>query len=220
MRANINLVHGDCMEAMKGMKDNQFDLAIVDPPYGIGKFSRISNSGSYKKNYEGNVVTYEYGSDAKWNSKPPSKEYFSELKRISKKSIIWGANYYNCFNPLGGAVVWYKSAGLVSQQSQCEIASISWKKQVDYIALKKLNGFLSPIKYIHPCEKPIALYKWLLENYAKPGDKIIDTHFGSGSIAIACWDLKYDLEAYEIDADYYKAAKKRFDSHIKQGLLF
>ncbi len=205
---------------MQKMNDNEFNLAIVDPPYGIGQFSRISNSGSYKKPYSGNKIKYEYASDSKWNNEIPSVEYFNELLRASKRQIIWGANYYNCFNKKGGAVVWYKSPGLITQQSQCEIASLSWKKQIDYIHLKKLNGFVAPYIYIHPCEKPIKLYKWLLKNYAKEGDTILDTHVGSGSHRIACWEMGFPFEGYEIDKDYWEAQEKRFNIVKNQQTLF
>jgi site-specific DNA-methyltransferase (adenine-specific) len=213
---DITLLNIDCMEYMATVPDKFFELAIVDPPYGVGTFSRVSNSGSYKKPYEGNNVSYEFASDSKWNNNIPSELYFTELKRVSKRQIIWGANYYNCFSNLGGAVIWYKSPGLVSQQSQCEIASLSWKKQVDYIDMRKPNGFLAEIEYIHPCEKPINLYKWLLKNYAKEGDKIFDSHLGSGSIAIACHDYKFSLVGTELDKDYYDAACKRFKQHTTQ----
>ncbi len=210
----------DCMIGMKEYPNNYFDLAVVDPPYGVGQFSRITNSGSYNKPYSYNKINYEYASDSKWNDDIPPKEYFTELKRVSKKQIIWGANYYNCFSNLGGAIIWYKSPGLISQQSQCEIASISWKKQVDYIHLKKLNGFLAPIEYIHPCEKPVTLYEWIFKNYAKEGQKILDTHLGSGSSRIAAYNYKMDFTGYEIDKDYFDAAEKRFQNHIAQLKLF
>jgi len=211
----------DCMEGMKEFPDNYFDLAVVDPPYGIGTFSRVTNSGLYKKSYEGNVINHEYLSESKWNNSIPNKEYFIELKRVSNRQIIWGANYYNCFTDLGGALIWYKNPGLVSQQSQAEIASISWKKQVDYIYIRKLNGFLvKDIQYIHPCEKPVRLYEWIFKNYANEGQKILDTHLGSGSSRIAAYNYKMDFTGYEIDKDYFEAAEKRFKNHISQLRIF
>ena len=217
----IELLNIDCMEYMGTIPDKFFDLAIVDPPYGIGGFSRVSNSGSYKKPYKGNRVSYQYGSDNKWNNSIPNKDYFIELKRISNRQIIWGSNYYNSFSDLGGCLVWYKNPGLVSQLSQAELASLSWKKQIDFVYIKKLNGFINTnIEYIHPCEKPIALYKWLLKHYAKEGNKIFDSHLGSGSIAIACHDMGFSLVGTEIDFDYYTAAVKRFENHKKQLSIF
>jgi site-specific DNA-methyltransferase (adenine-specific) len=204
---------------MKDIPDNYYDLAIVDPPYGIGnKFCPEGDSGDYKKGTK-NIKT-NYNKDFKWNKSIPKQYYFDELKRISKRQIIWGANYYNCFNKNGGALVWYKNQGLKTQLSQCEIASLSWKKQVDYFELKKLNGFLRPIEYIHPCEKPIKLYEYQLINYAKPGWKIFDSHFGSLSIGIACHNLGFDLDACEIDKDYFEDGKKRLEWHKKQLRIF
>ena len=113
-------------------------------------------------------------------------------------------------------MIWYKKPGLISQQSQCEIASLSWKKQVDYIYLRKPNGFLAPIEYIHPCEKPIPLYKRLLHDYAKEGDLILDTHVGSASSLIACEDMGFKYVGYELDKDYYNDAMKRLNNHIAQ----
>ena len=207
---------GDCMGAMAQMRDNEFDLAIVDPPYGIGNFSMetgggISNPHTQKKvNYKSNID---------WNNDIPTQKYFTELLRVSDKQVIWGANYYNCFSGLGGALVWYKNTGH-KNLSQCEIASLSFQKKVDYLEHKKPNGFIKHIEYIHPCEKPIYLYKWLLKNYAKEGDSILDTHLGSGSSRIAAHDMGFDFTGYEIDKDYFDASVKRFDNHIRQGNLF
>ncbi len=210
MRANINLVHGDCLVAMRGMKDNQFDLAIVDPPYGIGASKMTMGKGS------GNDIGRFKKSN--WDSNRPLLSYFSELKRISKNQIIWGGNYFlDCLGSTKCLLLWDK-LDYNSSFASHEIAWCSFDRVVK--CFKRARTLKDNIKRIHPTQKPVALYKWLLTNYAKPGDKILDTHLGSGSISIACWDLKFDLEAYEIDADYYKVAKKRFDTHIKQGLLF
>ncbi len=216
MRANINLIHCDCMEAMKGMEDNQFDLAICDPPYGI----KVGIDGKVGIDKAAPCKQYK---PVKWDSAIPGIDYFGELKRISNNQIIWGVNHYTKqHNFASGRVVWDKENS--GNFSDCELAYQSYNKSVNLVKVR-WNGMLQynikrKEKRIHPTQKPIPLYKWLLEKYAKPGDKILDTHLGSGSIAIACWDLKFDLEAHEIDADYYKAAKKRFDTHIKQGLLF
>ena len=205
----IKLYNKDCMEALKEFKDNQFDLAIVDPPYGIGNFIPQNKiKGKFNK--------------VKWNDKTPKKEYFKELKRVSKEQIIWGANYYNCFNNKGGAIVWFKDVRHPNM-SKCEIASYSRLKKVDFYRYDWSNTD----KYnelrgadIHPCEKPVSLYEWLLMNYAKEGDKILDTHLGSASIAIACHNLGFDLEGYEIDKEYFEAAKKRLKQHKSQMQLF
>ncbi len=216
MRANINLVHCDCLEAMKGMADNQFDLAIVDPPYGIGEDGKSNHSRDRKAR----ATRFKHKD---WDSKKPEKIYFEEIVRVSKNQVIWGANHFGHMQPSSCWIVWDKDNGN-SDFADCELAWTGFGSTTRKIKYR-WNGMLqenmkNKEKRIHPTQKPVALYKWLLTNYAKPGNKILDTHLGSGSIAIACWDLKFDLEAYEIDADYYNAAKKRFDTHIKQGLLF
>tara|TARA_R100001460_G_scaffold84055_1_gene125040 strand:+ start:62 stop:643 length:582 start_codon:yes stop_codon:yes gene_type:complete len=193
------------MEAMKEMSDNQFDLAIVDPPYGIGNW--VQQTGNKR------------GKKVDWNDSKPNKQYFKELERVSKEQIIWGANYYNCFNNKGGAIIWDKGVKRETNFSVCEIASYSRLKRVDYIEIKWQN-INRDEKTIHPCQKPVKLYEWLLMNYAKQGDKILDTHLGSGSIAIACHNLGYDLTGYELDKDYYESAIKRIEQHKAQQRLF
>ncbi|MBW1707989.1 MAG: site-specific DNA-methyltransferase [Deltaproteobacteria bacterium] len=200
----IELLHTDCMDYMAGVEDKAFDLAIVDPPYGIGDFTR--------KRSHGQAVNRTY-SVPTWNDSTPEKEYFLELERVSKRRIIWGANYFNCFKP-GGALVWYKNIG-AETISSCEIASLSFQKKVDYVRVQLRTGFYGPDR-IHPCQKPVKLYKYQLEKYAKPGDKILDTHHGSGSLAIACHYMGFDMVACEIDKKYYEDAKKRFREETKQ----
>jgi len=207
----INLYHIDCMEFMADKPDKFYDLAIVGPPYGIGNWIQIS--GNINPNHK----------KVEWNEKEnrPTPEYWKELRRVSKNRIIWGANYYpECFENYNGAIIWDKGVARESHFSVCEIASQSFTKRVDCIrinwqAIQKKIGDL-----IHPCSKPVQLYKWLLMNYAKPGDKILDTHGGSGSICIACHDLGFDLDWCELDADYFEAAKKRFEIHKAQLKLF
>ena len=210
---NISLYLGDCMEVMKTFKDKQFSLAIVDPPYGIGDTFIGFSSGAKKGKLE------RVHKEMKWDDNIPSAEYFAELKRVSKKQIIWGANYFNSFNKDGGALVWYKNRG-GSTLSQCEIASVSGQKKVDYVAIQTLTGFTANEERVHPTQKPVQLYKWLLQNYAKEGDTILDTHFGSLSIGIACHDLGFELTAIENDPDYYKEAVKRLKTHQRQLKLF
>jgi site-specific DNA-methyltransferase (adenine-specific) len=207
------------MPAMREMPDKAFDLAIVDPPYGIGKFTCDAHTDGRTGRRIKNVKPYK--DDYTWNDSIPQEIYFHEVRRITKEQIIWGANYYNCFVD-GGALVWYKGP-MTETISHCEIASLSQQKRVSFVRIDWQSGFYRTNKegeQIHPCQKPVALYKWLLKNYAKPGDRILDTHLGSGSIAIACHDMGHDLTAYEIDAEYHTAAVKRFENHIKQGRLF
>ena len=209
----ITITQEDNMDLMARYPDNYFDLAIVDPPYGIGDtfigFSSGEKKGKLKRVHK----------EIKWDDNIPSKEYFAELKRVSKKQIIWGANYFNSFNKEGGALVWYKNRG-GNTLSQCEIASVSGQKKVDYVAIQILTGFVSNEERIHPTQKPVALYKWILDKYAKENDKILDTHLGSGSIAIACHDYGFELTACELDKEYYDKAIQRIKNHTNQQKLF
>ena len=198
MAGKINIIHGDCMEAMAKMKDKAYDLAIVDPPY------RDKNQPTQDMRKNWSMKSLEGR---------PSKEYWNELFRVSKERIIWGANNFH-LPQWKGFVVWRK--GAIPEKftmSMCEIASLS--EGLGTIA-KIVGVNTSGRDRIHPTQKPVALYKWILKNYAKPGDKILDTHGGSCSIAIACWDMGHDCDIYEIDEDYYKAAVKRFENHKKQ----
>jgi len=212
-KEGISLIHGDCLQALKSYGDNHFDVAIVDPPYGIGDtfigFSSGAKKGKLKRVHK----------EMKWDDNIPSEEYFAELKRVSKKQIIWGANYFNSFNNEGGALVWYKNRG-GNTLSQCEIASVSGQKKVDYVAIQILTGFVADEERIHPTQKPVKLYRWLLENYTNENDLILDTHLGSGSIAIACHQMKRKLIGYEIDAEYYQKACKRFEEQTRQTALW
>jgi site-specific DNA-methyltransferase (adenine-specific) len=202
----INIYNKDCMEAMALYKDNNFDLAIVDPPYGIEVNKMTLGSGKYKNKCKS------------WDSETPSQEYFDELFRVSKNQIIWGANYMidKIKLPSMGWIYWDKMNG-ESDFSDGELAFTSFKR-----ALRSYKYHLSMdrSKRFHPTQKPVKLYEWILINYAKKGDKILDTHLGSASIAIACHNYRYDLEGYEIDKDYYIAAKKRLQQHQSQIRMF
>ena len=216
----MKIYNQDCLEAMKDMSDNQFDLAIVDPPYGIGfgEFNR-TNKDSTGKRYKANK--YKQGD---WDTNIPKDMYFKELIRVSKNQIIWGGNYFPYIwkNGCKGFIFWYKG-NPVPNFSDGELAWTSFNKvakQFDYRYYGGLEGKTSASNKIHPTQKPISLYEWLLMNYAKEGDTILDTHLGSGSIAIACHNLGYDLTGYEIDKDYYEAAKKRIEQHKQQIRMF
>lgn len=201
----MNITNEDNMELMARYDNNYFDLAIVDPPYGIGNW--VQQTGNKR------------GKKVNWNNNTPHKKYFKELKRVSKEQIIWGANYFNCFNNKGGSIVWNKGVKRETNFSVCEIASYSRLKRVDYVYIKWQN--LNRIETtIHPCQKPTSLYEWLLINYAKEGDKILDTHLGSGSLAIACHNLGYHLTACELDTEYYNASIKRIEQHKQQLKIF
>jgi site-specific DNA-methyltransferase (adenine-specific) len=207
------------MEAMRGMPDKAFELAIVDPPYGIGNFNMKNGGGPKTKGnreQEGNYL------DVTWNDYIPPPEYFEQLIRVSKERVIWGANYYNCFENGRGALVWYKKIGHPNL-SDCEIASLSFQKKIDFVHIDWQSGFYRRMKegeVIHPCQKPVALYEWLLRHYAKPGDRILDTHLGSGSSRIAAYNLGFDFTGYEIDKDYFDAQEARFAAHTAQCNMF
>lgn len=214
---NMTEAHNiDCMEAMSQMKDNEFDLAIVDPPYGI-------NMGSYNrtnKNERGDRMKADRYKNGDWDGDVPSIMYWNLLATKSTNQIIWGGNYY--FDVLGncrGLICWYKHQP-VQNFSDCEFAwnSIDGVARVfDYPYYGNINA---ESDRIHPTQKPAALYKWLLKNYAKEGDRILDTHLGSGSSRIAAHDMGFDFVGYEIDKDYFNAQEKRFANHIKQQSLF
>ena len=221
-RSSINIYNQDCMEAMKQMSDNEFDLAIVDPPYGIGMDSRGMNGRQSKGRY---VVTQSQYDNKIWDNNPCSVEYFNELRRISCNQIIWGANHYISRMPIDSScwIVWYKNGqSKAPGNADCELAWTSFKTAVRmYEYAWSGFGHINAKEHrIHPTQKPVKLYKWLLTNYAKEGDKILDTHLGSGSIAIACWDLKFDLTGYEIDKEYYDNAIERIERHKRQLNLF
>jgi len=207
----IEMLNMDCMEYMAGLPDKAFDLAIVDPPYNIvsqqkrGIGSRIDATGKMND----------------WNNIKPTKEYFKELFRVSKNQIIWGANNFT-LPESEYFIVWDKMQSVENFAS----AEYAWTncKQPALVFRYSIHLEMSSRKVdggkIHPTQKPVALYKWLLSRYAKPGDRILDTHGGSGSICIACHDLGYDLTWMELDEDYYKAACKRYQNHAAQCNLF
>ena len=207
----LTLTNEDNMQMMARYPDNHFDLAIVDPPYGIG-------FGQYQRTER---VRYK---NSDWDDDIPSDEYFKELMRVSKNQIVWGGNYFPYLWAKGckGFVFWYKG-NPVPNYSDGELAWTSFDKvakMFDYRYYGNLEGKTSASEKIHPTQKPIQLYKWLLENYATKGDKILDTHLGSGSIAIACHELDFDLTACEIDKDYFERTMKRISEKTMQQKLF
>ena len=207
------------MELMARYEDNHFDLAIIDPPYGIGESSNDNKSRSKLAKSK----NYGYKN---WDDNIPTKEYFKELKRISKNQIIWGANHFieNISDANSSCwIVWNKQNG-ENDFADCELAYSSFKNAVRKIDLRWHGMLQHDMKNketrIHPTQKPVKLYEWLLHNYAKEGDKILDTHLGSGSIAIACHNYKFDLTACELDKDYYESAIKRLKEHQTQLTIF
>lgn len=244
---DIKLIHGDSLQALKGYADNHFDVAIVDPPYGIGEDGRKSKGRTTRKDgtirngidkRNGATIyrkTADY-SEKQWDENAPNKEYFNELIRVSKNQIIFGANHFieNIPNAnSSGWIVWNKVNG-DSDFSDCELAWTSFNKGVrkfDFMWNGMLqgstsNGLISEgnkakcEKRIHPTQKPKHLYKWLLDKYTNEGDLILDTHLGSGGIAIAAHYMKRKLIGYEIDKEYYDAACKRFKEQTMQQALW
>ena len=204
---NIELIHGDCMDLMRATPDKFYELAIVDPPYGIGAGSVKFKNGTSK-------TEKPYYKLHDWDTAIPNQEYFNELKRVSANQIIWGGNYFVHF--LGAFrcfVVWDKTIH-GNSYADCELAWTSFDEPARYfrenIAQTNIEG------RIHPTQKSIKLYKNLIDKFANEGDKILDTHLGSGSIAIACHDYGYALTACEIDVDYFGAACSRFKNHVAQ----
>jgi site-specific DNA-methyltransferase (adenine-specific) len=208
---NIKLYNGDCMEVMKTFKDKQFSLAICDPPYEIADNpSRHGGSGAGK--FKNRVLNKSAKKFKEWD-KAPDKLYFDQLFRVSKNQIIWGGNYFD-LPPTRGIICWDKIQPW-ENFSQIEYAWTSFKVPAKLYRYDNRTG-----NKIHPTQKPVQLYKWLLQNYAKEGDTILDTHFGSLSIGIACHDLGFDLTACELDKDYYEAGKKRLIQHQSQLTIF
>jgi site-specific DNA-methyltransferase (adenine-specific) len=200
---NATLYNMDCMDYMRGLPDKAFDLAIVDPPYGID----INSSGR---------LGHYGGKGKEWDAGIPDDEYFTQLYRVSKNQIIWGGNYFylaatRCF------LIWDKQQPEGVSFASCEYAWTSFDQSAKTYYQRPINA---DIERIHPTQKPVKLYQWLLTNYAKKGDRILDTHLGSGSSAIAAHNLGFDFVGCELDSDYYDAAVKRFNAHAAQQSLF
>jgi len=202
----INITNEDNMELMARYDDKYFDLAIVDPPYGIERF-KAKDGGNSKK------IKSFGDKDKNWNDIKPIDEYWNELFRVSKYQIIWGSNNFNL--PTSEYFIVWDKMQMMPSFAQCEQAWTNCRVPAKIYRKRSIDP-----ERIHPTQKPIALYEWLLMNYAKEGDKILDTHLGSGSIAIACHNLGFDLTACELDKDYYEAALKRFNNHKNQLRMF
>lgn len=199
----------DCLEAMKEFPDKFFDLAIVDPPYGIGRDGAAKTTSKH-----GGRKAHKFKG---WDSKTPDDEYFTELFRVSKNQIIWGANYFTKFLPASmGWIFWDKGQRICN--SDGELAFSSFNVALRVAEYNRVELLLEGT--IHPTQKPIVLYKWLLDKYGNKGDKILDTHLGSMSSRIAAYDRSFDFWGYELDKDYFDAGNKRFEDFKKQLKLF
>lgn len=212
--SNKKYILGDCMEYLKEYKDNHFDLAIVDPPYGLGnrliKGGRKGGMGTLRKLADNKVST--------WDNKIPTKKYFKQLIRISKKQIIWGGNYFlDYLSSTDGFIVWDKMNG-TNPMADAEIA---WQNIKGTTRMFRMHHFSSGYgKKIHPTQKPIKLYRWLLQNYAKKNDLILDTHVGSASSLIACEIEGFNYVGFEKDKDYFRDSNKRIKQHLSQITMF
>lgn len=225
----------DCMDGMRMFPDNYFALAIVDPPYGKGEDGGKKRSGYVRQKNGSKIFVPDGGYEKKtWDDKPPEPEYFKELFRVSQNQIIFGVNYFNFVEFGPGRIIWDKCND-GSDQSGAEIAYCSFNDRVDIFRFmwrgmfqgksvsegtvqqgnKRLNE-----KRIHPCQKPVALYEWILSRYAKSGDIILDTHVGSASSLIACHRAGYEYVGYELDKDYYISSKERLDTEKSQLTIF
>jgi site-specific DNA-methyltransferase (adenine-specific) len=213
----ITITQEDNMLLMSRYPDKYFDLAIVDPPYGINMGS--GHKGSNKRGDKDKHKTFA-GND----NSIPNKEYFDELFRISKNQIIWGGNYMTKFlEPKSSWLIWDKVQPEEFSMAMAELAWSSFDSPIKIFKKVAKGGFLTNgtiDQRIHPTQKPVALYKWLLDKYTKEGDKILDTHLGSGSIAIACHDYGFELTACELDKEYYDKAIQRIVNHTNQTKLF
>ena len=218
----IDFRNVDCMIAMREYPDKYFDLAIVDPPYGIGVGTMAYTNGAARAG-NGLANRRDYRVEDEWDIKP-SKEYFDELFRVSKKQIVWGGNYFSDFLPPSkGFIVWDKRCidNMRNAFADCEYAWCSKGLGVARMFRFMWNGMLQgnmaeKEQRFHPTQKPVALYEWILFNYAKEGDKILDTHVGSGSSLIACYNMRFDVVGFEINETYYKKAQERLAEHTAQ----
>ena len=203
----ITLTNEDCMELLKRTPDNYYSLSIVDPPYGLERF-KANDGGNSKK------IKSFGDKDKNWNNIKPPKEYWEQLFRVSKKQIVWGGNNFSEYLPPSEYfIIWDKQQAMPSF-ARCEMAWTNCRVPAKIYAERSQD-----LNRIHPTQKPVALYKWILDKYAKEGDKILDTHSGSASLAIACHDYGFNLTACELDSDYFDASIKRIKNHISQLTL-
>ncbi len=212
----IELLNIDCMEYMATQPDNAFDLAIVDPPYGIN-YDIIQNecAGTYRTQNSGTWKKYH---QTEWDKNIPDKKYFSELFRTSKNQIVWGSNFYEN-KPTKCWIIWDKIQR--DNRSDGEMAWTSFEKPMKIFSYSRADAYINDCdEKIHPTQKPVQLYKWLLKNYAEPGQRILDTHLGSGSSAIAAHYFGCDFVGCEIDKEYYDSMKKRYDRETAQLTMF
>lgn len=210
---NISIYNCDCMELLRQTPDNYYSLALVDPPYGINLANMNMGLGNTPKASKAKNRKWK---PKDWDNEIPSDEYFKELFRVSKNQIIWGGNYFN-LGICNKFIIWDKEIPEGLSFSDCEYA---WTSFNGANKIFRYSAYLNKSEKFHPTQKPPQLYKWLLDKYAKQGDKILDTHLGSMSIAIACADYGFSLTGCELDTEYYEAGIKRLNNHLSQQRLF
>lgn len=194
------IINGDCLDVMKTFADKSFDLVLTDPPFGLGNF--VQTTGNKKKWAKGEKVD--------WNDSIPSKEYFDEMRRVSKNQIIWGANFFNCFPPKGGAIVW-KKFQTMPDFSKCDIASSTFYTKTELVEIPWSGGTAKKVSN-HPCERPVELYLWCLRNYTKESDNILDPFLGSGATLVAAKQLNRNAVGIEISEKYCQIARDRLSA--------
>jgi len=209
----LSITNEDNMDLMARYPDKYFDLAIVDPPYGINLANMNMGLGNTSKASKSKNRKWKAKD---WDNETPTNEYFNELFRISKNQIIWGGNYFE-LGICNKFIIWDKEVPDGLSFSDCEYA---WTSFSGANKIFRYSAYLNKSEKFHPTQKPPQLYKWLLDKYAKPTDKILDTHLGSGSIAIACHDYGFDLTACELDKEYFDKAMTRINNHVAQQKLF
>ena len=216
----------DCMEGMKQFPDNFFDLAIVDPPYGIGVMTmNYTKSGAVRTHGYSAAKRRDYRKQAEWDVKP-GKEYFDELSRVAKRKIIWGGNYFSdMLPPSKSFIVWDKRCNdaMRNDFADCEYAWADYgvARMFRFVWNGMIQGNMKDKEErFHPTQKPVALYEWILNNYAKPGDKILDTHVGSASSLVACHNLGFQYVGFELDPEYFKKASCRLEDAKAQTSIF
>ena len=209
----INLIHGDCVELMREMDDNSFDLAVVDPPYGINIVTSMTKANQSSSMYS-HAWTQDDEDDVEWDGAIPSSEYFEQLQRVSKHQIIWGGNYFiDHLSNTKCMLVWDKNNG-TNPMADCELAWTSFDKPVRKFTMHHFNAGYGT--KIHPTQKPVKLYEWIFDLFAQDGWKILDTHLGSGSIAIAAHNMRLELTGIEINQKYFQRASQRLTDHQRQ----
>ena len=218
-KCHIRFFNCDNMDFMRECKDNEYAISLVDPPYGVN--ADIKNNGKNSDRHEktslAKINTYK---KTNWDHSIPTEEYFKELKRVSTKQVIWGANY---FGLVGGMLYWHKNVTMPTYSSG-ELAWLSWLQKIDFVNITWHGMLQQDMKNkeerIHPTQKPTILYRWLLQNYAKQGDKILDTHGGSMTLARAAYEEGFDLDIMELDKEYFDKGVLAFKQHISQYSLF